>query len=128
MKQRLAQISWVWVLIGWTVFQWLSRLRNVLNDEDLSSSGRAIRVGVVVVFLVFAGAAAWVMRRGRERTPGPQVLAFFLAWTVGYWLVRGIGILIDGEYSVGFKAIHTVLMAISLSLSFLAARQLRLRR
>jgi len=123
MKQLLARVSWMWVLIGWTVFQWLSRLRNVLNNEDLTSSGRAIRVGVVIVFVVLAAASAWALKRKR-----PQVLVVFLAWTVGYWLVRGIGILIDGDYSIGFKAVHTVLMAISLTLSFLAARQLRLRR
>ena len=123
MKQLLARISWIWVLIGWTVFQWLSRLRNVMNDDELSSLGRAIRVGVVVIFVALAAAAAVAIRRKH-----PKVLVAFLAWTVGYWLIRGIGILIDGEYSVGFKAIHTVLMAISLPLSFLAARQLRLRR
>ena len=61
MKRLLARVSWIWVLIGWTVFQWLSRLRNVLNDEDLTSSGRAIRVGVVVVFVALAAASAWAM-------------------------------------------------------------------
>ena len=118
----MSRIRWVWVLIAWTVFLWLSRLRNVLNDEDLTSGGRAIRVGVVVVFVAMAAAAAVAVRRRK-----PIVLVVFLCWTVGYWLVRGTGILIDGGYSLSFKAIHTLLMVISLTLSALTARQLRER-
>ena len=123
MKQFLARIPWIWVLIGWTLFLWLSRLRNVVNNDELSSSGRAIRIGVVVVFVTLAVAAVGAVRRRRTK-----VVALFVAWTIGYWLVRGIGILADGEYSIGFKAVHTVLMAVSLTLSIQTARQLRLRR
>jgi hypothetical protein len=122
MKQLLARISWIWVLIGWTLFLWLSRLRNVVNNDELSSAGRAIRIGVVVVFVTLAAVAVGAVRRRRTK-----VVALFLAWTIGYWLVRGIGILADSEYSVGFKVVHTVLMTVSLTLSILAARQLRLR-
>ena len=123
MRKLLARISWVWVLIGWTFFLWVSRLRNVLNNDELSSGGRAIRVAVVVIFVALATMAAVAVRRKQ-----PKLIVLFLGWTVGYWLIRGVGILIDGDYSVGFKAVHTVLMTISLTLSALTARQLRLRR
>ena len=123
MRKLLARISWVWVLIGWTLFLWVSRLRNVLNNDELSSGGRAIRVAVVVIFVALATMAAVAVRRKQ-----PNLILLFLGWTVGYWLIRGVGILIDGDYSVGFKAVHTVLMTISLTLSVLTARQLRLRR
>jgi len=123
MNALLNRVSWVWVLIAWTVFLWLSRLRNVLNNDELSSGGRAIRVGVVVIFVGLGLAAALAVRRRQ-----PRLLVGFLAWTVGYWLIRGIGILIDGDYSVGFKAVHTALMVVSLTLSALTARQLGLRR
>lgn len=126
MRDRLARISWVWVLIGWTVFQWVSRLRNVINNDELSTSGRTIRVLVVVVFVALAGATAVALRR--RSSLANNVLVVFLCWTVGYWLVRGIGILIDGDYSAGFKLVHTVLMVISLSLSALTTRQLVRRR
>lgn len=116
----MSRISWIWVLIAWTVFLWLSRLRNVLNDNDLSSGGRAIRVGVVVIFVALAAAAAVAVRRRQSK-----VLVLFVTWTVGYWLVRGIGILIDGDHSWRFKGVHAVLMVISLTLSALTARQLR---
>ena len=114
---------WLWALIGWTLFLWLSRLRNVANNDELSASGQVVRIGVVVVFLALAAGAAIGMRRGRLM---PAVV--FVTWTIGYWLVRGTGILIDGEYSIGFKVVHTVLMLVSLSLSALTARQLRLSR
>lgn len=118
MREKLKQIRWIWVLIAWTVFLWLSRLRNVLSNDDLTSGGRAVRVGVVVIFVGLAAAGAVGVRKHL-----PKLVAAFLAWTVGYWLIRGIGILIDGDYSVGFKAVHTVLMLISLILAGLAARQ-----
>ena len=127
------RIRWEWVLIAWTIFLWLSRLRNVLGNEDLSSGGRSVRVGVVVIFVGLAlvvGALGLKarLRPGRALTPtgdGSRALAVLLLWTAGYWLVRGFGILIDGEYSVGFKAVHTVLMVVSLTLSGLTAQQAR---
>ena len=123
MTRLFGRVRWVWMLIAWTIFLWVSRLRNVLNNDELSSSGQAIRVGVVVIFVLLALAAGVGVRRSQMR-----IVALFLAWTVGYWLVRGIGILIDGDYSVGFKAVHTVLMAVSLTLAVLAAQQLQMRR
>jgi len=131
LRRLLARVSWIWGLIIWTLFLWLSRLRNVMTNDELSSTGRAVRVGVVVVFVALAGLAVVAARRRRlsragGSARGPQrMLIVFVAWTVGYWLIRGVGILIDGEYSVGFKAVHTVLMVVSLTLSALTARQLQ---
>jgi len=132
MKQLMSRVQWIWVLIGWTVFLWVSRLRNVLNNDELTSSGRAIRVGVVVIFVVLAGLTAGAVRQlrkhggaGRLGKMPAKIIGLFIAWTAGYWLIRGIGILIDGDYSIGFKAVHTVLMTVSLTLALLAARQER---
>jgi hypothetical protein len=122
------------VLIGWTLFLWLSRLRNVVNNDELTSSGRAIRIGVVVIFVVFAGLTAVAVRqmRAAQGRPGrgnsawqSKTIGLFIAWTAGYWLIRGVGILIDGDYSIGFKTVHTVLMAVSLTLAFLTARSVQ---
>lgn len=114
------QVRWVWVLIGWTAFLWLSRLRNVLANNELTSAGRAVRVGVVVIFVALAAMATVAVRTDRNRI---AVLRTFLVWTVGYWLIRGFGILIDGDYSAGFKAVHTVLMVVTLTLAAMSARQ-----
>lgn len=108
-----------WLLIGWSVFLWISRLRNVLNDDDLTSSGRAIRIGVVVIFVVLALVAAFGILRGSLRP-----LIVLIVWSFGYWLIRGTGILI-GDWSAGFKAVHTVLMVVSMGLAGFAAGYVR---
>ena len=122
---RIKRLGWVWVLIAWTVFLWLSRLRNVLDNDELTSGGRAVRIVVVVVFVSLAAAVAASRVAPGLRQCRARMLSVFLVWTVGYWLVRGIGILIDGQYSVAFKTVHTVLMLVSLTLSALTARQMQ---
>lgn len=107
-----------WLLIGWTIFLWVSRLRNVLADDDLSSTGRSVRIGIVVLFVVLAAAAAVGRRRGSHAP-----LMVLIVWTIGYWIVRGGGILI-GDWSAGFKVVHTVLMIVSLTAAGLAARSI----
>ena len=94
------------VLVGWSVFLWISRLRNVLADDDLTDFGRGWRIAVVVIFVVLA-ILAWMRRTTTWAVP---VLVW---WTIGFWLVRGGGILID-DHSVSFKVIHTALMAVSI--------------
>ena len=42
------------VLIGWTLFLWASRTRNVVSNDALSAWGTAWRLGVVVVFVALA--------------------------------------------------------------------------
>ena len=93
------------VMVAWTVFLWLSRLRNVLGNDELTDWGTTWRIGVVVIFVVLAITAA-----------SGRLIDLFVWWTMGYWLVRGGGILI-GDYSAGFKAIHTALMAVSIGLA-----------
>ena len=108
-----------WVLVIWTVFLWLSRLRNVLADDDLSDTGRNVRIAVVVVFVLLAlGAAAGLVFRR------PKAMIVLIFWTVVYWFVRGTGILI-GDWSVGFKVVHTLLWIVSFGAAALAAYALR---
>ena len=68
------------------------------------AGGVGWRAGVVVVFVGLALAA----------TTG-RLVGALVWWTVGFWLVRGGGILIDGSYDAGFKLIHTALMVVSIS-------------
>jgi hypothetical protein len=92
-----------------------------LADDDLTTTGRAVRIGVVAVFVLLALAAAANLRQAK-----PGGLIVLIVWTVGYWLVRGGGILI-GDWSVGFKVVHTVLMAVSIGLAAFAWSALRTR-
>ena len=90
------------VLVGWTVFLWSSRLRNVVSNDELDTWGVTWRVGVVVIFVVLAALAA----TGRA-------IPVLVVWTVGFWVVRGGGILLD-DHDVGFTLIHTALMVVSI--------------
>lgn len=104
------------LLAGWTVFLWGSRIRNVLVDEDLSTIGQAWRLGVAGLFIVLGVVTLWAWRRRDEPVRFARVLGVLVVWTIGFWIVRGGGILID-DHTAGFKAIHTVLMAISIGLA-----------
>ena len=90
------------VLVGWTIFLWASRLRNVVDNDELDDWGLAWRVAVVVVFVSLAVAAA-----------GGRAIGVLVWWTVGFWVVRGGGILLD-DHDAAFTAIHTALMVVSI--------------
>ena len=95
------------VLIGWTLFLWASRTRNVVSNDALSVWGTAWRLGVVVVFVALAVGA--LRRSARNR-----VLPVLIWWTIGYWLIRGGGIVLDANHDASFKVVHSVLMVISI--------------
>ena len=104
-KQSLRPTPPVWALCLWTVVLWLSRLRNVLADDDLDRWGVGWRVLVVAVFV--ASAALAFTGRG---------VGWLVAWTLGFWVVRGGGILLD-DHDAAFKAIHSALMVVSIGLA-----------
>ena len=94
---------------------WSSRIRNVLADDGLTSFGTAWRVGAAVAFIV-GGVAVAVGMVTRSHWLRPTVFVL-IAWTVTWWLIRGIGILLDSNHDAGFKAIHTALMLTSLAIA-----------
>lgn len=104
-------------LVVWTLFVWVSRLRNVVDNDELTDFGRGWRIVVVGIFVSLAGLVC-ISKWKKSELFTPSVIALAL-WTIGFWLVRGGGILI-GDYSAGFKAIHTVLMIVSIGLACLA--------
>ncbi len=95
------------VLIGWTLFLWASRTRNVVSNDELLAWGTAWRLGVVVVFVAMAVVAL-------RRSVRNRVLPVLVWWTIGYWLVRGGGIVFNPNHDVSFKVVHSVLMVISI--------------
>ncbi len=102
------------LLIGWTLFVWLTRLRNVVTDDELSTGEAAWRLVPVVAFLGLA--LLLVIARRRGRVPVTPVLAVFVVATIGYWLVRGTAIIV-ADHDLGFTIVHTVLMAVSIGLA-----------
>ncbi|MDG2111531.1 MAG: hypothetical protein P8N02_02835 [Actinomycetota bacterium] len=113
---------WIAPLVGWTLFLWSSRIRNVLADDDLDAFGLTWRLGAAVIFLAMGLACALWLWKGR---PGAISLGVLAGWTVIYWLVRGTGIMLDSNHDAGFKAIHAALMAMSLGLVLVAAHGVR---
>ena len=116
-------------LLVWTLFVWSSRIRNIWTDDDLTTGGQVLRTGYAVVFLAFGVAMVVLVWRGRPEPLSPmgqRVLAVFLAWTVVFWLVRGIGIIVD-DHTTSFTVIHTVLMVISIGLAAWAATAIERR-
>ena len=116
-------------LVLWTLFVWASRIRNIWIDDDLSTGGQVLRTVFAIVFLTFAIAMAYrlYIRHGGELTPGDsRILALFVVWTVGFWLIRGIGIIVD-DHPTGFTIVHTVLMLISIGIALVASKALSMR-
>ncbi|MDG2028047.1 MAG: hypothetical protein P8J50_13145 [Acidimicrobiales bacterium] len=113
MFRRVALIS----LLTWTLLVWTSRIRNVVADDDLTTGGRTWRIAAAVVFIVLALAVIAVWRRAPGRlTP---VLGVLVAWTCAWWLIRGVGIIVD-DHTLGFTIVHTILMVVSIGLAMWA--------
>lgn len=109
-------------LVVWTLFVWLSRVRNVVGNDELDGAGIAWRIGAVVAFCGLAAVVVVAMKTGR---PPLRTSVFALAgWTTAFWLIRGIGIVLD-DHETGFIVVHTVLMIVSIGLSAWAVAAVR---
>ena len=114
MRTRLA----VPALLAWTLLVWVGRIRNVVADDDLSGFAFVWRLGAAVVFVVLA--LVVLVARLRRSPRAGALLAGLVAFTIGWWSIRGIGILLDPAHAIGFKIVHTVLMVGSIALAMWA--------
>ena len=106
-------------LVAWTAFVWLTRVRNVLGDDELSVAARTTGLLLAISFLVLAALVLLTALRRRDRL-AVAILAL-AGWTVVVWIVRGIGIA-TGDHSEGFIVVHLALGAISIALAAVATR------
>ena len=111
-------------LLTWTFVVWISRTRNVLTNEDLEFIGVAWRLGAAGIFLALAAAVSGQLISGHQ---GVQPLKWLAAWSIGFWLIRGTGILIDSNWTFEFKAVHSALMIVTFAMVALAISGPRLR-
>lgn len=118
----------VGVLVGWTLFVWAGRVRNVVSDPSLHGpdrTGPLVLAGSFVVLAVVVAALLVVDRRSawshRREALGLAVGAL-AAWTVGVWVVRVTAIALWGGHPVGFVAVHTVLGVVSVVVAAWAVR------
>jgi len=130
------QRTWPLVALGvLSIVMWTGRIRNVVGDEDLEGAGRVVRLLVAVAFvglgiaLLVACGIGRQQRNWRRATVlaadgwrvgpgvpswGRTVAQVLVALTIAVWLVQGFVILLDPNYGVGFKVVHTFLMTGSL--------------
>jgi hypothetical protein len=112
-------------LVAWTLFVWLTRVRNVAGDEDLSIGSQLWGLALAGSFIALAGYVVLAATRRRERL-GWATLAL-AGWTVVVWIVRGVDIA-TGDHSAGFVVVHLLLGLVSIALAGLATRSVaRLR-
>ncbi|HAN08269.1 MAG TPA: hypothetical protein DCP89_07175 [Acidimicrobiaceae bacterium] len=100
-------------LVIWTLLLWTSRIKNILENSDLTYIAVAIRVLVALMFLLLA---LLTLRSFLRKKESQVWLTTLCVWSLVYWPVRGGLIVIDSNYSFGFKAVHSGLMIVTLGL------------
>jgi hypothetical protein len=111
------------VLAGWTLFVWTTRIGNIWRDDAASTPSKFGSTALALSFTVLAVAVAVVAARRLGDLLRPTVLAL-AGWTTAVWLVRTLTIL-AGDRSAGFKVVHGVLAVVSIALAAWAARSVR---
>ncbi len=56
----------------WTIFIWVTRIRNILGDETRSTGFKAVHVVLALVSVAFAIAILGVASRNRRRAGTPS--------------------------------------------------------
>ena len=109
------------LLVVWTIGIWGSRVRNILEDDDLAGSELAASLAVAL-FLVVAAVGVGLSLKRNLSWHG-QALGILVLAGVARFTIRGIAILASSEWDVGFKVVHTVLWLVTVILSIAAARE-----
>jgi hypothetical protein len=100
------------LLVVWTVFVWAGRIRN---------GGSILLAASFLVLAALVVASFW---KRQWRAPTVTSLA---VWTIAVWVVRTPMILVH-DHPVGFKAVHSVLAAISIGLAVWAEVDIQRQR
>jgi peptidoglycan/LPS O-acetylase OafA/YrhL len=113
---RRAPRRWAAVLLAaWSILVWAGRLRNMVADDELALGRGALAASFVVGGLLVLWAA---IRRARWLPVAVRAVAW---WTIGVWILRGIGILL-ADHPAEFEIVHTALAVISIGIAVLALR------
>lgn len=118
---QLAGITWRLALGIWTVVIWGSRLRNILNDDELTGGALALALSIAVGFVALGlGLLASLVFEPSWRR---LLLGILVVGGIVRWTVRGPLILISSEWEVSFKVVHTILWLVTVALSVAAWRE-----
>lgn len=98
-----------------TLFTWGNRIWLAWTDPDDTLAAKLVWTLPVTLFVAAAVVLLAVMVRGIDRTSTGFVrgVRVFAGATVAYWTFRLIDIVIDPQWSVGFKVVHAVLAVVS---------------
>lgn len=123
------QVGSITALAGWTLFLWVTRIRNIAGDAELAGFAKVWRLGVSLGFVIGALALVTLLVRARRSAggwsgsglltrPGLVAMVASALAVVGsaWWIVRGGGILL-GDHETAFKVVHTVLGLGTIALS-----------
>ncbi len=107
------------LLAAWTLFVWLTRVRNAVGDDDLGNTGKA---GALVLSASFVVLACLVLdatvRHGDRRG---ALVALLGLWTLVVWPVR-VGQIATADHGAGFVVVHVALGVLSVAFAVLAVR------
>lgn len=109
----------LWAFVVWTLFIWFNRMKNVLEDNMLSTNETVTGAVIAMAFLIIAASIPMVSVGARRFLD--RYVSVVAAIAATWWLVRLFTNLI-GDHSVGFKVVHTVLSLVTIGLSLAVIR------
>jgi len=116
-------ISSLWIFAGSTLLVWIIRVYNLFEDNEISNGERVWSLLVSTVFLLGAIAVIKILVGSwRDRNiKKSRLITAFCIWTVTFWIVRSVGILI-ADHGAGFKIVHACLAIVFILLALIVNR------
>jgi len=116
-------ISSLWIFAGSTLLVWIIRVYNLFEDNEISNGERVWSLLVSTVFLLAAIAVIKILVGSwRDRNiKKSRLITAFCIWTVTFWIVRSVGILI-ADHGAGFKIVHACLAVVFILLALIVNR------
>ena len=116
-------ISSIWNFAGSTLLVWIIRVYNLFEDNEISNGERVWSLLVSTVFLLAAIAVIKILVGSwRDRNiKKSRLITAFCIWTVTFWIVRSVGILI-ADHGAGFKIVHACLAIVFILLALIVNR------
>ena len=116
-------ISSLWIFAGSTLLVWIIRVYNLFDDNEISNGERVWSLLVSTVFLLAAIAVIKILVGSwRDRNiKKSRLITAFCIWTVTFWIVRSVGILI-ADHGAGFKIVHACLAIVFILLALIVNR------
>ena len=116
-------ISSLWIFAGSTLLVWIIRVYSLFEDNEISNGERVWSLLVSTVFLLAAIAVIKILVGSwRDRNiKKSRLITAFCIWTVTFWIVRSVGILI-ADHGAGFKIVHACLAIVFILLALIVNR------